>query len=257
MADEWGGDWGVCAPSATIHESEPTSDGKTSRPRDHLTPSDSDRRSPIIEDLLGLCRQRARAAAEGQKRSLDLLHEALASTLELFLLWRTEPSAQAEVELLFQENEISIDKRTRNLATPIVKLVFGKFCNRSNINRNAAALKYAYDQAVKPADLTEFVIANGGVARCAAMEARGRTPLQPGSAKQKLSAALEKRREDAVPISIPQVISLPSNRLFSLLVERDEIGQLRLLGSSVEEMRSVGRYLQIRRKASKASDLWG
>jgi hypothetical protein len=196
-----------------------------------------------VTNLVGVCRQKAKAAADTNARSVDLLHEALASTLELYSVWHTEPSARWEVERLLRENEISVDGRTKNRITPIVKLVFGAFCNRSNINRNAAALKYAFDQGVNSIDLTRFLIASGGIARCAAMEARTRNSRSRNAATQALSATLDERREAAVPISVPSAISLPAGRMFSLLVERGENDELRFLGASVEDARTSRRYL--------------
>src|SRR5271155_5743247 len=79
----------------------------------------------ILRDLLAMCRTKAQAAAEGQVRSIDLLHEALAGTLELFNALNAELDPADATSRLCQEHGVRIDGRTKNRFIPLLKLVFG------------------------------------------------------------------------------------------------------------------------------------
>jgi hypothetical protein len=202
------------------------------------------RQNMIIQDLVALSRRKAQAASQGHLHSIDLLHDALASTLELLNMLNSDVEPMQATARLCQEHGVRMDGRTKNPFIPLLKIVFGVTHERSNISRNAAALKYACDHGIAHDDLGTFFKTNGGIARCAALESKERRALSTGPTRVSSSilAALGSRRREAPAFTLPATITPPSEGLLSLLIERGADGEYRLLGTSVETERSVRRY---------------
>jgi hypothetical protein len=201
-------------------------------------------RNMDIRALVAVCRAKAFAATEGHVRSIDLLHDALAATLELANLLDDQPDPGQALSHVCEEHAVKMDGRTKNRFIPLLKIVFDNSHDRSNIGRNAAALKYAADRQITPDQLPAFYKSNGGVAKCAGLEAQERQAQRHSSpaVSSKIQTLLGSRRQDAPKLDLPGTVAPPVTGFFSVLIERGADGECHILGTSTETERSLRRY---------------
>jgi hypothetical protein len=196
-----------------------------------------------VTGILTKCREQAAISADTRKRAIDALHEALRGILELFQTAKSNPAAAQVLQELYKENGINIDGRTKNDFTPLVKLVFGRVELSSNINRNAAALRYAHEQGVDPAELSGFLTKGGGVAKCANLLSapRAASGEDRHHRQASMTPAGMMMPNFPVPIALPAAICAPHG-LFWLLVERETDGEYHVLGIAPETEQARSRY---------------
>jgi hypothetical protein len=115
----------------------------------------------------------------------------------------------------------------------------------SNINRNAAALKFALDHKISPNGLSDFLKKQRGVAKCAALEAAARRAAgakRISKAAKEFELELARRREIAPIIELPAEIETGSGEFISVLMVREPKGGYRQLGSVAEDDKSIRRF---------------
>lgn len=195
----------------------------------------------VLSKLIGKCQQTAAAAMESDAKSIDLLHKALADVLELFDLSKSNAIAEGELHELLKQSNIATDGRTKNEFTPLIKLAFGPSSKTSNINRNASAVRHAFERGVHSDSLADFFREQGGVARCAELDRKSRALKRPSWGNREGSRHL--RPLNSTIITLESGLALPKSRLFSLLVERCHACQFRVLGAKVEDDTTVSQYL--------------
>lgn len=148
---------------------------------------------------------------------------------------------------LLADHKIKVTKRTSNPFTPVVKLVFHALERKepTTLSRYASVLRYARDEGIAPANFDRILTEEGGIEACAKQD-RGlhSSPERAAAIKKRdeyyrsLQAAALNPDFAAIGDQIPVGLS-------AVLVEKDEHGQVRLLGIKREKFLGVQRYLPL------------
>ncbi len=153
-------------------------------------------------------------------------------------------------EQLLAKYKIKVTKRTSNPFTPVVKLVFHALekRERTTISRYASVLRYAQDEGIGRADFPSLIKEDGGIEGCVRWD-RGQHPNpERAAALTKSQKHYETLLESAQSPDFASIEAHLPAGMSVVLVEKDQHGQVRLLGTKQEKRINARSYLPFPKK---------
>ena len=191
-----------------------------------------------LYDYLAAARELAHVAGTTEDRSRAALYAAVSRAYDFSLAAAEAPEDYAE---LIAEAGIAVQERAR--MTPIVKLVFGADYDKTRLTEYAAVLSHAHRLRLERGTLARFLDAcDGGLKAVVGAERRlrreeaGKDVEQAGAVREALAQAL--RALDAITL---EALDGGGPEFALVLVRRDEVGCVELLGELPEDVALIAR----------------
>jgi hypothetical protein len=163
-----------------------------------------------LADRLWAARESAEVCKQADGRSRVALYRALAMAYDFAVAAKRVPDDYSEIL-----DDAGVKAQARAPMTPIVKLVFGIYYDKTRLTEIAAALSYAERENVDFGGFQPFLEqAEGGLKGLVAAERKARRPDKPHEDKVEIAKAALR---SAPPIALAQ---LPTNEEFALVLTR-------------------------------------
>jgi hypothetical protein len=122
-----------------------------------------------IDHLLKRCMDEGGAAVRAKTKARNLVERTLTLTHELMECVRSDTRARKKLLKALRRAGIRKTKKTTSLFIRVVKMVFGVELAAASVNRYASVLQAARQRKVAPTGFIEFLRAEGGLTKCAAL----------------------------------------------------------------------------------------
>ena len=188
-----------------------------------------------LQGCLAEARALASEAQQADSRSRSALYRAVSRAHDLGLAANEDPQ---EFTRLLEEQGIAVTPRAP--MTPVVKLVFGAYYDKSRIAEYAAVLAYAQREGIAAGNLYDVLEqTDGGLKALVAVE-RARRRDGDGAAAATLSAKIRGKlgKLDGRPLA---AIPAEGARYSLCLIRRGEAGEIAYLGEMEEDSRLLAK----------------
>ncbi|WP_156629518.1 hypothetical protein [Methylobacterium sp. Leaf85] len=195
-----------------------------------------------IDQLFRKCTDAAQQFKNSKKREEHLLMQCLQKAALLYEYGESQdPEGYA---LLLSHHKIRVTARTHNPFLPIVKLVFGAVekGQRTNLSRYAGVLRFAHEKGVEPHAFPHLFKEEGGLDGCAEKDREAHPSPERQAASTKHAAHLQALKAQAHGADLSEVADELQSGLTAVLIEKDQHGNLQVLGLRTETFEHVRRY---------------